>query len=374
MSSDTRVSKSANKAKPKKKRSGSPLAPEYQMTVPFTLLDYDWGDVPLKAVNERAKWSEEKRRVQSTKKNGGLGRPMNNFMLYRAAWADRCKHYFKITNHQKVSKILGHSWRLESAALKEEWSNLAKGESENHKTHLPEYKYQPSKPATKRDQDDSDMDDYGIDGDPDGEYVPPGYRHRQTRRLPPRDVQQAPAMHYGQDTYGHQVDLNGNGWSYDYAQQTQPVQYSQVQPYPLQNSQYLTTGTHHQWQHPVEEMRMMNATPASTYSATHGLVGLPGGQAQEILSNSRTQTPLQQFQQPQVSGNFVDQNAAVYPDHGFNQQAETVLPTGADQNTHFEDALGDIDGHGGSQGLVGDENWLDPALGLTSPYNFGLGE
>lgn len=338
------------------------------MEVPFTLLDYDWGDVPLKAVNERAKWSREKRIAQSTKKDGGLGRPMNNFMLYRAAWADRCKHYFKITNHQKVSKILGHSWSLESPELKNEWSKLAKGESENHKVHLPEYKYQPAKSGIRKDEDGSDMEDYG-DDDPDAEYTPAGYRASQQRRQAPRTIQQPSVVHYGQDAYSNQVDGNANSWEYHYPSSTQSVQYGQIQPYHGQQGQYFQAGMQQPWQqHSAEDMRLMNVTPAPS-----GLVGLPGGHGSDAAIHSRTHTPLPQYQLQQSGGNFVYHSGAMYAQQGSHHENDGVSGTNVGAISHFEDALGEIgNGVGGPEGMSGDQ-WLDPSLIMPSTYAFDMG-
>lgn len=372
MSSDHRVSKSKPKGKGTKKPPKL-LPPEYQLDVPFTLIDHDWGNIPLKQVDKRATWSKEERKKQATKKDGHISRPMNAFLLYRSAWADRCKSYFGLSNHQYVSQILGASWSMESAAVKDQWKALSTLESDNHKVHLPDYRYQPSKPAGKRDLD-SDHDDYGVDDDPDGEYMPSGRLARQARKQPPSAIQHPPAGQYGQDVYGYPVQMNMGGWGQEHSHRPQPTQYAQMQPYPGQGGQYLQAGAHHQWQVPMEEVRMMNSTPASTYSSGHGLVGLPGGPSHDMLHVSRTQTPMQQYQQPQAGGNFMDQSGSLYPDRGAQQNIDTNfsgLHTG--QESHFSDAIADFgEVPVSSDAMLQEDIWLDPSLGIQTEYSFAL--
>ena len=340
-----------------------PLPPEYQPPGPFTELDASvWGEIALKEVDKRAEWSREERKSQATKKDGRISRPMNAFMLYRSAWADRCKAFFDVTNHQLVSKIMGASWAMESANVKEHWTKLSGKESDNHKVHLPNYRYQPSKPATKMDNNDSGVEDYDVDDeDPDGSYMPPGNK-RQTKIQPTKPAQPESGTQYGQDSYGYPIQMNMSVWDTLQSAMPQQLPYAQALPYP-QGGQYLQSRPHYQFQGTLDDMRLMTGTTASTYSG-NGLVGLPGGQSQDMVQTSRTQTPLQNYPHPQVGGTYMDQNGMLYQERGFQPVADANYEIDFGNDSQFAETMG-----GTMQALAPSEllqpgtNWLDPSLG-----------
>ncbi len=71
--------------------------------------DYSVRDIPA-YVNRNT----ETRHAEVTKrKNGHITRPMNSFMLYRSAYAERTKAWARENNHQVVSAVAGASWPLE---------------------------------------------------------------------------------------------------------------------------------------------------------------------------------------------------------------------------------------------------------------------
>lgn len=75
-----------------------------------------------------------------------IKRPMNSFMLYRSAYAERAKCLLGQTNHQVVSRAAGLSWKtFEPAHIRDKYEELARIERENHAAAHPEYKFKPSR-------------------------------------------------------------------------------------------------------------------------------------------------------------------------------------------------------------------------------------
>ncbi|KAK8168691.1 high mobility group box domain-containing protein, partial [Phyllosticta citrichinensis] len=92
--------------------------------------------------------SESVRREEVAKRHGYITRPMNSFMLYRSAYADRTKIWCLQNNHQVVSSVSGESWPMEPPEVREHYNDLAKLERLNHQKAHPEYKFCPTKSAS----------------------------------------------------------------------------------------------------------------------------------------------------------------------------------------------------------------------------------
>lgn len=118
-------------------------------------------------------------------KKGKVSRPMNCFMLYRSAYAQRTKEYCAQTNHQVVSRIAGESWAIEPPHIRDHYENLASIERENHKKAHPEYKFTPSKVSPKRKR--SVYDGYHGEENLDmGAYqYSPSYKRYRADMIPP---------------------------------------------------------------------------------------------------------------------------------------------------------------------------------------------
>ena len=133
-------------------------------------------------VRDMAKWvnrSDEERQQEAVKRNGYITRPMNSFMLYRSAYAERTKQWCTQNNHQVVSSVSGESWPMEPEKVREKYNELARIERENHARAHPSYKFSPSKTPTaskkKKSRYGSDEDDEEgatDSGDPDWEWRP----------------------------------------------------------------------------------------------------------------------------------------------------------------------------------------------------------
>ncbi|KAI9040447.1 HMG-box domain-containing protein [Aspergillus affinis] len=134
------------------RRSGKQRKIDYPgMPGPLSELTKHMAGVPVKDMEEWVHRPIEVRQ-QVAKEKGKIARPMNSFMLYRSAYADRAKSWFAQSNHQVVSKTAGESWRLESPEVRKKYEVLAKIEKINHERAHPGYRFTPEKDKKKRDK------------------------------------------------------------------------------------------------------------------------------------------------------------------------------------------------------------------------------
>ncbi|QKX55869.1 uncharacterized protein TRUGW13939_02968 [Talaromyces rugulosus] len=115
---------------------------------PLSELTKHLGHIPLKNMRQWAHRDTEERLREVQKKNGKIARPMNSFMLYRSAYADRTKEWCSQNNHQVVSRVSGQSWPKEPTHIREEYELLALIERDNHQKAHPNYKFAPNKTQT----------------------------------------------------------------------------------------------------------------------------------------------------------------------------------------------------------------------------------
>ncbi|PWY80646.1 hypothetical protein BO70DRAFT_315891 [Aspergillus heteromorphus CBS 117.55] len=142
VSRPTRVRRRTRKAKDREMR--------HRLEGPLSQLTKDMDSVPLRDMEEYVHRSIEKRLDDVRKNQGKVARPMNSFMLYRSAYADRTKKLFSQNNHQVVSEAAGDSWRLETQEIREKYERLASIEKDNHLKAHPGYKFSPAKDKKKR--------------------------------------------------------------------------------------------------------------------------------------------------------------------------------------------------------------------------------
>jgi hypothetical protein len=136
---------------------------------------------------------------------GKVPRPMNSFMLYRSAYAERTKQWFMQNNHQHVSKISGRSWAMEPQEIRNQFDAWAKIERANHQVAFPNYKFSPSKTATKRQRGAADEDEMFVmpDEDVSGELdyvVRQGSRNVRQRLI----TQPSPSMNHAMSSFESQ--------------------------------------------------------------------------------------------------------------------------------------------------------------------------
>ncbi|KAI9661513.1 MAG: hypothetical protein M1831_003035 [Alyxoria varia] len=179
---NNRVNKSRVK-KPKASKTMNNKTPK--LNAPLSELTKDMADIPVRDMEQWVNRADDQRHQEVEKRNGYVTRPMNSFMLYRSAYADRTKQWCLQNNHQVVSAVSGESWPLEPKEVRDFYNNLAKIERDNHAHAHPSYKFSPSKttPAASNaasrkkkgaDLSDEEEDD-GFDVDPhdmDGEWRP----------------------------------------------------------------------------------------------------------------------------------------------------------------------------------------------------------
>ncbi|CAG7962089.1 unnamed protein product [Penicillium nalgiovense] len=114
---------------------------------PISQLTESFHTTPIKDMDAWVSRSASERQDEVRKKNGKISRPMNSFMLYRSAYAERTKRLVGASNHQIVSKIAGQGWKLEPAGIRQKYEDLAKLERDNHAATHPDYKFSPNKAA-----------------------------------------------------------------------------------------------------------------------------------------------------------------------------------------------------------------------------------
>lgn len=231
------------------------------------------------------------RRREVEKRNGYITRPMNSFMLYRSAFAERAKSWCLQNNHQVVSSVAGESWPLEPPEIRELYNEYAKIERINHQNAHPTYKFSPSKtaaPARKRrsewsdEEEPSDLDD--------AEWAPGGGRSRprQARRIdrsfsyPSNGV----AVEYFDQSFGPNGNgINRSSWEMTNEGRPMPMPISHNELY----NQYYQTAAYPNMQISptyADDMHMRRVdTPSSSvqFHSNPSMLGLPGGNANDLL-------------------------------------------------------------------------------------------
>lgn len=141
---------------------------EINLLAPLSQLTQHMHHVPIKDIEAWVNRSADVRHREAAQKNGKIARPMNSFIMYRSAYAERVKEWCSQNNHQFVSCIAGASWPMEPPEIREKYELLALVERDNHQKAHPQYKFAPNKtqtpPRKKRainDNNGSDVDDAG---------------------------------------------------------------------------------------------------------------------------------------------------------------------------------------------------------------------
>ncbi|KAK6529206.1 hypothetical protein TWF281_008389 [Arthrobotrys megalospora] len=158
------ASKSSKKKRkpPSASKAEKPKVPKLDR--PLSELTKDYDGLPIRDMERWVHRSIEERRREVEKRDGHVARPMNSFMLYRSAFAERTKQWCLQNNHQVVSSVSGASWPLEPAWIREKYNELARIERINHQAAHPGYKFSPSKnqpPPPRRRKTSSDGEDEG---------------------------------------------------------------------------------------------------------------------------------------------------------------------------------------------------------------------
>lgn len=286
-------------------------------------------DIPVKDTEAYVNRSVEDRLNEMEKKTY-ITRPMNSFMLYRSAYAERTKAWCAQNNHQIVSSVSGESWPMEPNEIRNQFDEWAKLERQHHQEAHPNYKFSPSKSTGKRrkgefSEDEDEPSD--LDGDPDGEYR--NGRNVRQRRQERVDATYLPSTigfdshpYYGQQVSGYEQS------QYQYAIPGRPLPSNVMYDhnglaYNPQTNTYLPNNLQHQ-QVQYQYMQDIHGARVPTPSSLSGQqslggYGLPGGQGQadDIFASSRTSTPMQHYQA---------YSQQMYPQYQPQYQQQTYQP------------------------------------------------
>ncbi|KAJ9648009.1 hypothetical protein H2201_002448 [Coniosporium apollinis] len=276
-----------------------------KLEAPLSELTKDFAHIPLKDMNEWVNRSAEVRRQEVEKRNGYVTRPMNSFMLYRSAYAERTKEWCSQNNHQVVSSVSGESWPLEPPEIREMYNEYARIERINHQNAHPTYKFSPSKVGSARkrkgtESDEGEEESSDID-DPDADWGPPSHRSRRNRsskrqgkELPYPAYNTVPS-NYAPYGYVQNDGLNPSAWEATNEGRPPPAAIGSANMY----NRYYQTTVHQNASAPGWEdvrMRAMEAPSMQHYAPAGGqsLIGLPGGQHHDLLQPySHNGTPMQ---------------------------------------------------------------------------------
>jgi hypothetical protein len=339
-----RVKATPRVRKTKTKAAKSDKAKTPKLTAPLSILTREQHHVPVKNMEEWVNRSAEVRRREVEKRNGYITRPMNSFMLYRSAYADRAKSWCLQNNHQVVSSVAGESWPLEPPEVREQYNNYAKIERINHQNAHPTYKFSPSKatapPARKRKNDWSDEEE---PSDLEDEW---GSRARHTRfNRSISYASNAGSVDYFEQSYGaNRYGMNRSSWEVTNEGRPMPVpmhndvynQYYQTAAYSNNNMNAAST-----FNEDVGMRRVSAPASAMQFSSDQGLLGLPGGNDMMQQLGSHAGSP---YENGQVDPMLLAFNGGQHSDmqHGYR---------------------------GSQSGLGGEQHGIEGMLELQSAHN-----
>ncbi|KAI9674542.1 MAG: hypothetical protein M1817_001880 [Caeruleum heppii] len=319
-----RMRKAAKATKPDK-----PKVPK--LDAPLSELTAEYTHVPIRDMEGWVTRSSEVRQREVAKRDGYVTRPMNSFMLYRSAYAERTKLWCLQNNHQVVSSVSGESWPLESDAIRDQYTLYAKIERENHQNAHPGYKFSPSKgPASRKRK--TDHSDEGPDEGEDSELSDVDFaggwsgaakkrNHSKCSKRQGRHSSNSPARAGRVESlYGAQRSGGGpNKSSYQATNPGKPLP-AAMGLHELQGQYYQTT-IHPNSSFPnVEDIRLRATEMPSMhvgYQPDHhqALTGLPGGSHYDLyqhLSHRSTPAPIEDHQ--------VDPALFAYPGSSANAE------------------------------------------------------
>ncbi|KAI9776417.1 MAG: hypothetical protein M1835_005522 [Candelina submexicana] len=289
--SKTRIAKPTRiKKAPRQGKGDKPRVPK--LSAPLSELTKGYDHIPIRNMEEWVNRPVEVRKQEVEKRNGYVTRPMNSFMLYRSAFAERTKLWCLQNNHQVVSSVSGESWPLEPEEVREQYNEYAKIERNNHQNAHPGYKFSPSKAQStgrkrKVYSDDEDEEPSELD-DPDLDWGTP--RQQKAKGRPnKRKGKEAgyPANSSLHDNFRNRAlesregSLNRSSYHATNPGKPLPAAMGASDLY----GHYYQTTVHPSTSVPnVEDVRIRKTeTPGMQYGGTPPLIGLPGGQHYELL-------------------------------------------------------------------------------------------
>lgn len=327
-----------NKKASKQSKADKPKIPK--IDAPLSELTKSYDHIPLRNMEEWVNRPADVRMKEVEKRNGYVTRPMNSFMLYRSAFAERTKLWCLQNNHQVVSSISGESWPMEPPAIREQYNEYARIERDNHQKAHPGYKFSPSKAqnsARKRKGMSEEIEEEELsDREADFDWRPSSERRSKTRagRRQGREA----GYPVNSTLHGNAVfnplyaDSGINRSSY---QATNPGK-----PLPVAMSEqdlyghYYQTTVHPSLSGPnMEDVRIRKtATPGMQSGNAPPLIGLPGAHHYELLENEPFDSSLVPPSEAQVDptllaydSSFADQANGFITEQQFREYNEDIL-------------------------------------------------
>jgi hypothetical protein len=312
----------------------------------LSILTKELAHIPVKNMEEWVNRPADVRRREVEKRNGYITRPMNSFMLYRSAFAERAKSWCLQNNHQVVSSVAGESWPLEPPEIRELYNEYAKIERINHQNAHPTYKFSPSKTAAPARKRKSEWSDEEEPSDlEDAEWAPGSgkSRSRQARRIDRSFSYGSNGV--GAEYFDRSFGSNGSGVnrsSWEVTNEGRPM------PMPMNHNdlynQYYQTAAYpamHMSPNYADDMHLRRVgTPQSMqFQSNPSMLGLPGGSANELLQqlHSHASTPFDEGQlDPMLMaydvGNHSDIDPTALQHNGFRNGYQDVLDEKLDQH------------------------------------------
>lgn len=299
----SRILKTPRTRKPKAGKADKPKTPK--LTAPLSILTKSLLHIPVKNMEEWVNRTADTRRKEVEKRNGYITRPMNSFMLYRSAYAERAKSWCLQNNHQIVSSVAGESWPLEPAAIRELYNEYAKIERINHQNAHPTYKFSPSKtavPARKRKSEWSDGEPSDLE---DTEWAPGSgrSRSRQAKRIERSLSYPDNGFAMGEfldPRYGsNRHSMNASSWEMtnEARQMTMTMPHNELYSQFVQTSTYPAMHMNSDYTDDAHMRRMAAPAPVS-FSSDNSLIGLPSGSSGDFMQQyqSHGNTPFDEGQ------------------------------------------------------------------------------
>jgi len=298
--------------------------------------------------------SADVRRKEVEKRNGYITRPMNSFMLYRSAYAERTKQWCLQNNHQVVSSVSGESWPLEPPEIRDLYNEYAKIERINHQNAHPTYKFSPSKTSVPARKSKRDLSNDGEPSDLDDADFNPGSSRSKTRQSKRSDRStEYPTNGMNDELFDRSFSSNGMSmhrptWEMVHEGRPMPM----PMPMPMAQgdlySQYYQAsmdanmGMNH---NVMDDLRMRRIdTPASSihFSPDHGLIGLPGGNATDFMQ--QMQQMHSQVGTPMSGDGQVDPMLLAF-DSGHHHDGGVAAPHPDLRNSHLAMVDREFDQH-----------------------------
>jgi hypothetical protein len=314
-----------------------------KIDAPLSELTKNMDHIPVKDMHEWVTRPAELRRAEVAKRSGYVARPMNSFMLYRSAYAERTKIWCLQNNHQVVSSVSGESWPLEPPEVRDRYSEYARVERENHAKAHPGYKFSPSKSQTsgrKRkgaseevdEEEPSDLDD------PDYGWRPKAGKKARAKRT--KGSSQDPGYPSSRTSHedlgrgGYDLNMGQNRSSYQFTNPGKPPP-KQIDVDALYNQYYQTNTYPSSMGSNVEDVVIRKTeTPSMQYVTAQPLVGLPGAHHYELLDHQIFDHSPAALNDPQVDPLLLAYDNE-YPGHQNDFVAAQQIQDDQDQVSLF---------------------------------------